>query len=86
MEVAMRKITVELDADVVDRLLVEEIKAAVEQLEGDLALRKQGLGLAVFSVDCARDVAEIEFQIEALVNTAKWFGAYGEWVEQRSKE
>lgn len=86
MEVAMRKITVELDADVVDRLLVEEIKAAVEQLEQDLALRKQGLGLAVFSVDCAQDVVEIEFQIESLINTAKWFGAYGEWVDQRSKE
>ena len=73
-----KKITVELDWDTIDRIMICSIKSLVESLEADLEKRKDDTGMAIFEKNKKKDIALIEKHIEAFKLVLKY---YGETVE-----
>lgn len=70
------KFTVELDWDTLDKIVISQIKEALEYLEIALEGRKNPeRALAIFDIDVDKDTAEIEKHIEAMKLTLSWFGS-----------
>lgn len=59
MDVSMKRVTVELDWDTVDKIIQTELQSAYESLKYDLVNRAEGRGYAMFHKDEAKDIAEI---------------------------
>ena len=70
----MKKVTVELDWDTIDRITVCSMKSLLENLENDLEKRKAGDGMAIFEVDEELDIALLEKHVEAFKLVLKYFG------------
>ena len=70
-----KKVTIELDWDMIDKITTCSMKGLVESLEDDLEKRKAGTGLAIFDTNKKKDIAEIKRHIDAFKTVLKYYGA-----------
>lgn len=72
----MHKVTVELDWDTVDNIIVAQLKDGLKSLQLDLENRKAGHGMAIFDKDRALDVAYMKEHIKAFETVIKYYGGW----------
>ena len=70
----MKKITIELDWETIDKVTTCSMKGLVESLEDDLEKRKAGTGMAIFDKNKKKDIAEIQRHIDAFKTVLKYYG------------
>jgi len=70
----MKKVTVELDYDTVDNIIVGQLVDTLEHLQEDLELRKTGSGLAIFEHDPKEDVKILREHVDAFKIVLSYFG------------
>jgi hypothetical protein len=69
-----KSITIDLDYDTIDRIATSSMKSVLENLQKDLAERKNGNGMAIFVTEQEFDVLLIEKHIEAFKLILKYYG------------
>lgn len=70
-----QKITIELDCKEIDWIAVCALKSAIERVENDLQIRKDGeANYGFFHKDKRKDLAEINRHIDAFYLALKYFG------------
>jgi hypothetical protein len=67
-------ITVEIDYDVADKIVVANLKAMLECLENDYELRKEGRGMAIFERDKDEDLKLLKKHIKSFETVLKYYG------------
>jgi len=70
----MKKVTVELDYDTVDNIIVDQLIDTLENLQEDLEFRKAGHGLAIFEHDQNADVKILRDHVDAFKIVLSYFG------------
>jgi hypothetical protein len=70
----MKTVTVELDWDTVDNIVVSQLLDTYESLSHDCSNRKAGHGMAIFEADLEADVALIENHLAAFRTALSYFG------------
>jgi hypothetical protein len=70
----MKQVTVELDWDTVDGIVVSQLSDTYESLSQDCENRKAGRGIAIFEHDLNADVALIESHLESFKIVLSYFG------------
>lgn len=70
----MSKVTIELEDEQIDAIVIEELKWAVDLFEKDLDLRSEGRGTSIFDNDPVKDVAYIQEYISAFKLVLDWYG------------
>lgn len=70
----MTKVTVEIECDTIDKIIVEQMAETMEFLKQDCEKRKKGNGFAVFEMDQDADVALMEEHIAAFKIILTYFG------------
>ena len=70
----MKKVTVELDYDTVDGIIVDQLVDTLENLQDDLEKRKDGSSLAVFEHDPKQDVKILRDHVDAFKIVLSYFG------------
>jgi hypothetical protein len=73
-----KSITIDLDYDTIDRIATSSMKSVLENLQKDLAERKNGNGMAIFVTEQEFDVLLIEKHIEAFKLILKYYGERSE--------
>ena len=70
----MKMVTVKLDYDTVDGIVVDQLIDTLENLKSDLENRKEGRGLAIFEHDKEEDVKIISEHVDAFKVVLSYFG------------
>ena len=70
----MTKVTVELECDTIDKIIVEQLADTMRHLEEDCESRKVGNCFPVFETDEAADIALMEEHIAAFKIILTYFG------------
>ena len=70
----MTKVTVELDWDTVDNIVVEQLKFHRNIIEEDLVKRKNGKTMARFDTNKRKDIAMMKEHIEAFNLILSYYG------------
>ena len=70
----MKKVTVELEYDTVDGIVVDQLVDTLENLQVDLENRKAGHGLAIFEHDKEADVNLLTEHVESFITVLSYFG------------
>ena len=71
----MKKVTVELDGDTVDAIIINELKDTLQSLEVDCKNRQAGHGFALFDMDRDADAAIMREHIRAFKLVLTYYGA-----------
>ena len=69
-----KSVTIELDWDTVDGIARASMHSVLENLQKDLAERKNGDGMAIFVTEQEFDVILIEKHIDAFKLVLKYYG------------
>ena len=67
-------LTVEIDYDQADKLVIQNLKAMLECLENDYAHRKEGSGMAIFECDKDKDLKLLKKHIKSFKTVLKYYG------------
>lgn len=67
-------LTVELDYDQADKVVVANLKAMLECIKHDYELRKEGKGMAIFEHDKDKDLMLLKKHIKAFKTVLKYYG------------
>ena len=70
----MSKVTIEMEHEQIDKIIVQGIKSALEYFEEYLVARSEGVGLAIFDSDPVKDVWHIEQHIAAFEVVLEYYG------------
>lgn len=70
----MKKVTVELDYETVDGIVIKELIDTLENLQVDLENRKAGHSLAIFEHDKEADVKLLTEHVESFITVLSYFG------------
>ena len=67
-------ITVEIDYDAADKIVVANLSSMLECLENDYELRKEGRGMAIFEHDKDEDLKLLKKHIKSFKTVLKYYG------------
>lgn len=67
-------ITVEIDYDEADKIVVANLSSMLECLENDYELRKEGRGMAIFEKDKDEDLKILKKHIQSFKTVLKYYG------------
>ena len=67
-------LTVELDYDQADKIVIQNLKSLMEGLENDYELRKKGEGMVIFEHDKKEDLRILKKHIKAFKTVLKYYG------------
>ena len=67
-------ITVEIDYDEADKIVVANLSSMLECLENDYELRKEDRGMAIFEKDKDEDLKLLKKHIKAFKTVLKYYG------------
>lgn len=70
----MSMVTIQLEDEQVDSIVVQELRKALEMAERDLEARSDGEGLAFFDHDPIKDVLYIQEMITSFTNVLEYYG------------
>ena len=70
----MGMVTVKLDHDTVDGIVVDQLIDTLENLQDDLERRKDGSGLAIFEHDPKEDIKVLRDHVDAFKIVLSYFG------------
>jgi len=70
----MSMVTVKLDHDTVDGIVVDQLIDTLENLQDDLEKRKDGSGLAIFEHDPKEDIKVLRDHVDAFKIVLSYFG------------
>jgi len=70
----MGMVTVKLDHDTVDGIVVDQLIDTLENLQDDLEKRKDGSGLAIFEHDPKADIKILRDHVDAFKIVLSYFG------------
>lgn len=70
----MSMVTVKLDYDTVDGIVVDQLIDTLENLQTDLENRKAGHGLAIFEHDPKEDIKILRDHVDAFKIVLSYFG------------
>lgn len=68
------KVEIDIDSDTADLLIVENLKQAISIMRDNLELRKNNVGISMFSTEKERDIDEMIHHIQAFQTTLSYFG------------
>ena len=67
-------VTVEIDMDAADKIVVVNLKHMLECLEDDYELRKEDRGMAIFEKDKDEDLKILKKHIKSFKTVLKYYG------------
>lgn len=67
-------LTIELDYDQADKIVIQNLKSMLESLENDYELRKRGEGMVIFEHDKDKDLKLLKKHIKAFKTVLKYYG------------
>ena len=67
-------VTVEIDMDAADKIVVINLKHMLECLEDDYELRKEDRGMAIFEKDKDEDLKILKKHIKSFKTVLKYYG------------
>ena len=67
-------VTVEIDMDAADKIVVSNLNCMLECLENDYELRKEGRGMAIFENDKDEDLKILKKHIKSFKTVLKYYG------------
>jgi hypothetical protein len=67
-------ITVEIDYDEADKIVVANLSSMLECLENDYELRKEGRGMAIFEKNKDEDLKILKKHIQSFKTVLKYYG------------
>ena len=67
-------VTVEIDMDAADKIVVSNLNCMLECLENDYELRKEGRGMAIFEKDKEEDLKILKKHIKSFKTVLKYYG------------
>ena len=67
-------VTVELDMDAADKIVVANLSSMLELLENDYELRKEDRGMAIFEIDKDEDLKILKKHIKSFKTVLKYYG------------
>jgi hypothetical protein len=67
-------ITVEIDYDEADKIVVANLNSMLECLENDYELRKEDRGMSIFEKDKDKDLKIIKKHIKSFKTVLKYYG------------
>ena len=67
-------VTVEIDIDAADKIVVANLSSMLELLENDYELRKEDRGMAIFEKDKDEDLKILKEHIKAFKTVIKYYG------------
>lgn len=67
-------VTVEIDYDQADKIVVANLSSMLECLEDDYELRKEDRGMAIFEVDKDKDLKILKKHIKSFKTVLKYYG------------
>ena len=67
-------LTVEIDYDQADKLVIQNLKTMLECLENDYELRKEDRGMAIFENDKDEDLKILKKHIKYFKTVLKYYG------------
>jgi len=70
----MNMVTVKLDYETVDGIVVDQLIDTLENLQDDLERRKDGSGLAIFEHDLKEDIKVLRDHVDAFKIVLSYFG------------
>jgi len=70
----MHRVTVELDWDTVDNIIVTQLKDGLRSMRLDHENRKAGHGMAIFDNDRDLDIAMMKHHIKSFETLIKYYG------------
>ena len=74
----MKKVTIQLDKDIFDAIIIGELRQTLELLEVDCEKRQAGHGFALFDMDRDADAAIMREHIRAFKLVLSYYGAHSE--------
>lgn len=69
----MNEVTITLEDEQIDSIVIQGLKWSIERFETDLDHRSEGGGLAIFDSDPVKDVAYIQEHISAFKLVLDWY-------------
>lgn len=70
----MKKVTVELDYDTVDNIVIEQLIISMNTLKQDSEKRNQGKCGPIFRKDFVEDMKEIDSHLESFMTVLSYYG------------
>lgn len=67
-------VTVEIDIDAADKIVIQNLKSMLECLENDYELRKEDRGMAIFECDKDKDLKLLKKHIKSFKTVLKYYG------------
>lgn len=71
----MNKLTIEIDRDTAEEIVVKELTYSYLMLYDDLIKRKSGTGMAIFEIDQKEDCKQIEKLLKSMHRVIEWYGS-----------
>lgn len=70
----MAKVTIELEDEQIDAIILKELKWGIDKMEEDLEHRANGVGMCVFDNDPVKDIQYINQYISAFKLIYDYYG------------
>ena len=74
----MAKVTVQLEDDTIDKIVLDELKWCLQSLKTDLRNRKANRGIAVFDMDRKEDIKALKEHINAFKLVIQYHSVSGQ--------